>query len=99
MGDLPCADRAMEFISWYEHGCKWTDSVIAGVLLGELRRLIVMVRATSPPGSVEAKLFLAHMILLGDKDYALRKIIDHGGQSWSGPDPKGRGYPRTSIDP
>ena len=28
--DLPLADRAMEFMSWKEHGYRWTESLMAG---------------------------------------------------------------------
>ena len=28
--DLPVADRAVEFMSWKEHGCRWTESVMTG---------------------------------------------------------------------
>ena len=45
--DLPLADRAMEFMSWKEHGCRWTESLMTGVVQGELKRLFAAVRAAS----------------------------------------------------
>ena len=41
--DLPLADRAMEFVSWKEHGCRWTESLMAGIVLGEVKRLFIAV--------------------------------------------------------
>ena len=70
--DPPLADRAMEFMSWKEHGCKWTESLMAGVVLGDLRRLFAMVRAASSQGPAKAKLFPEDMILMGDDGYARR---------------------------
>ena len=31
-GDLPLADRAMEFMSWKEHGIHWLVSLMVGVV-------------------------------------------------------------------
>ena len=70
--DLPLADGAMEFMSWKEHGCKWTESLMAGVVPGDQRRLFAVVRAASPRGLVKAKLFLEDMILLGEDGCARR---------------------------
>ena len=42
--DLPLADRAMEFMSWKEHGSRWTESLIAGVVPGGLCRVRVRMR-------------------------------------------------------
>ena len=36
--DLRIADKAMELMSWKEHGCTWTESLMAGVVPGELKR-------------------------------------------------------------
>ena len=40
---LSLADKAMDLLSWKEHGCKWTESLMAGVVPGDLRRLFAMV--------------------------------------------------------
>ena len=69
--DLPFADRAMEFMSWKEHGCRWTESLI-GVVPGELKRLFVAVRDASSQGPAKAKLFLEDMIQIGEDGYARR---------------------------
>ena len=45
---LPLADGAMEFMSWKEHGCKWTESQMARVVPGDLGRLFAMVRLPRP---------------------------------------------------
>ena len=39
IADLPVPDRAMEFMSWKEHGCRWTESLMRGVIPGDLNRL------------------------------------------------------------
>ena len=52
--DMPAADRAMDFMSWKEHGCKWRESLMAGVVPGELKPLFVAVSASSR-GPVKAK--------------------------------------------
>ena len=33
--DLPLAAQAVEFISWREHNCRWLESLMTGVVLGE----------------------------------------------------------------
>ena len=71
--DRPLADLAMEFMSWKEHGCKWTESLKAGVVPGDLRRLFAMVRAASSRGPAKSKLFREGMIGLGEDGYAQRK--------------------------
>ena len=43
--ELPLTDRAVEFMAWREHGCKWTESLMAGVIPGDLKRLFAAVRA------------------------------------------------------
>ena len=40
--DLPLADKAVEFNNWKEHGCKWLESLMAGVVPGDLRHLFAM---------------------------------------------------------
>ena len=64
--DLPLADKAMEFMSWKEHGCRWTESLMAGVVPGELKRLFAAVRVVSSRGPAKAKLFLEDMVLIGE---------------------------------
>ena len=56
--DLPLADKAMEFMSCKEHGCRWTESLMTGLVPGELKRLFAAVRAVLSRGPVRAKLFL-----------------------------------------
>ena len=33
--DLPLADKAVEITSWKEHGCRWTESLMIGVVSGD----------------------------------------------------------------
>ena len=70
--DLPLADKAMEFMSWKEHGSRWTESLMAGVVPGELKRLFRAVRAVSSRRPAKAKLFLKDMIQIGEDHYARR---------------------------
>ena len=70
--DVPLTDRAMEFISWKEHGCKWTDSVMAAVVPSDLGRVFAMVRAALSRGQAKVKLLPEDMIVLGDDGYAQR---------------------------
>ena len=70
--DLALADKAMEFMSWKEHGCRWTESLMAGVVPGELKRLFAAVRAVSSRGRAKAKLFVEDMIQIGEDGYARR---------------------------
>ena len=70
IADLPLADRAMEFMSWKEHGCRWMESFMTGVVPGELNRLFAVVRAASCGGPPKAKLFLEDMIQVGENGYA-----------------------------
>ena len=73
--DLPLADGAIKFMSLKEHGCKWTESLMAKMVPGDLRRLFAMARAASSPGPAKAKLLLERTILLGQDGYARR---NHG---------------------
>ena len=70
--DLPLTDKAMEFMSWKEHGCRWTESLMTGVVPGDLRRLFAAVRAASSRGPAKAKLFFEDMIQIGEDGYAGR---------------------------
>ena len=70
--DLPLVDKAMEFMSWKEHGCMWTESLMTGVVPGELKRLFATVRAASPRGPAKAKLFLEGMFQVREDGYARR---------------------------
>ena len=66
------ADKAMEFLSWKEHGCRWAESLMTGVVPGELKRLFAAVRAALSLGPAKAKLLLEHMIQIGEDGYARR---------------------------
>ena len=70
--DLPLADRAIAFISSKEQGCRWTESLMIGVVPGDLKRLFAAVRAASSRGPAKAKLFLEDMIQIGEDGYARR---------------------------
>ena len=39
IADVPLADRAIGFISWKENGCRWTESLMIGVVPGDPKRL------------------------------------------------------------
>ena len=69
---MPLADRTMEFVSWKEHGCRWTESAMKGAVLGDLKRLFATVRAASSRGPAKAKLFKDDMIQIGEDGYARR---------------------------
>ena len=68
----PLTDRAMEFLAWKGHVCGWTESLMTGVVPGELKRLFAAVRAASSRGSPKAKLFMKDMIQIGEEVYARR---------------------------
>ena len=70
--ELPLTDKAVEFLAWKEHGCKWTECVMAGVIPGDLKRLFAAVRATASQGPAKAKLFVEDMIQVGEDVYARR---------------------------
>ena len=72
--ELPLRDRAVEFMAWREHGCKWTESLMAGVVPGDLKRLFAAVRAASSRGPAKAKLFVEEMIQVGENVYAAGTI-------------------------
>ena len=50
--DLPLAHTAMEFMSWKQHGCRSTESLMAGAVPDELKRLFAAVWATSSRGAL-----------------------------------------------
>ena len=54
--ELPLSDRAMEVMAWREHGCRWTEYLMAGVVPGDLKRLLAAVRAASSRGPAKSKL-------------------------------------------
>ena len=60
--ELPLTDRAVEFLAWREHGCRWTESLMAGVVPRNLKRLFAAVRAASSRGPAKAKVFVEDMI-------------------------------------
>ena len=70
--ELPLTDRAVEFLAWREHGCRWTESLMAGVIPGDLRRQFAAVRAASSRGPAKAKLFVEDMVQVGEDVYACR---------------------------
>ena len=70
--ELPLADKAMEFLASKEHGCRWTEALMTGVVPGDLKRLFAAVRAASSRGSTKAKLFMEDMIHIGEDVYARR---------------------------
>ena len=70
--ELPLTDRAVEFVAWREHGCRWTESLMAGVVPGDLKRQFAAVRAASSRGPAKAKLFMQHMVQVGEDVYARR---------------------------
>ena len=70
--DLPLADKAMEYMSVKEHGWRWTESLMTGVVLGELKRLFAAMRAALSRGPEKAKLFLEDIIQIWEDGYARR---------------------------
>ena len=73
--ELSLTDRAVEFVAWREHGCRWTESLMAGVVPGDLKRLFAAVRAASSRGPAKARLFVEDMVQIGEDVYARR---NHG---------------------
>ena len=78
---LPVANRAVEFISWKEARCKWTESPIAGVIPSVLQRLFATVQTATSRGRAKAKLFLEDIIVVGEDGYPGE--IVHSKQSCS----------------
>ena len=70
--ELPLMDRAVEFVAWREHGCRWTESLMAGVVPGDLKRLLAAMRAASSRGPAKARLFVEDMVQIGEDVYARR---------------------------
>ena len=70
--ELPLTDRPVEFVAWREHGCTWTESLMAGVVPGDLKRLFAAVRAASSRGPAKARLFVEDMVRIGEDVYARR---------------------------
>ena len=68
--ELPLMHRAVEFMAWREHGCRWTESLMAGVIPGDLKRQFAAVRAASFQGPAKAKLFVEDMVQVGEDVYA-----------------------------
>ena len=68
--NLPLTDKAMEFMSWNEHGYRWTESLMTGVVPADLKRLFVAVRAACSMDPAKAKLFLEEIIQIGEDVYA-----------------------------
>ena len=70
--ELPLTDRAVEFLAWREPGCRWTESLMAGVIPGDLKRQFAAVRAASSRGFAKAKFFVEDMVQVGEDVYARR---------------------------
>ena len=70
--ELPLTDRAVEFLAWRELGCRWAESVMAGVVPGDLKRQFATVRAALSRGPAKAKLFMEDMVQVGEDVYARR---------------------------
>ena len=70
--ELPLTDRAVQFVAWREHGCRWTESLMAGVVPGDVKRLFAAVRAASSRGRAKARLFVEDMVQIGEDVYARR---------------------------
>ena len=68
--DLPLADKATESMSWKEHGCRWTESLMTGAVPGELKRVFAAVRVAPSGEAAKAKLCLEDMIQIGEDGYA-----------------------------
>ena len=66
------AELAVEFLAWREHGCRWTESLMAGVVPRDLKRLFAAVRAASSRGPAKAKVFVEDMIRIREDVYARR---------------------------
>ena len=77
MAELPLTDRAGEFMAWREHGYRWTESLTAGVIPGDLKRQFAAVRAASSRGPAKAKLFVEDMVQVGEDVYARRNPSAH----------------------
>ena len=70
--ELPLRNKAVEFVAWREHGCRWTESLITVVVPGDLKRLFAAVRAASSRGPAKARLFVEDMVQIGEDVYARR---------------------------
>ena len=70
--ELPLTDKAVGFVWWREHGCRWTESLMAGVVPGDLKRQFAAVLAASSRGLAKAKLFMEDMVQVGEDVYARR---------------------------
>ena len=99
--ELPLTDRGVEFMAWREHGCRWTESLMAGVVPGDLKRLFAAVRAASSRGRAKAKLFVEDMVQVGEDVWpvspvlwGLRHAVGHRRQPW---DPRDRARQELSV--
>ena len=70
--ELPLRDRAAEVLAWKEHGFRWTESLMAGVVPGDSKRLFAAVQAASSWDPAKAKLFVEDMIQVEKVVYARR---------------------------
>ena len=62
----------VEFVAWREHGCRWTESLMAGVVPGDMKRQFAALRAASSRGPAKAKLSVEDMVQVGEDVYARR---------------------------
>ena len=60
MEELPLTDRAVEFMAWTKHGCSWAESLMAGVIPWDLKRLFAAVQATSLHALMVPRSYIAH---------------------------------------
>ena len=70
--DFPLTDRAVEFMAWREHGCRWEESLMAGVVPRDVNRLFAAMRVASSRGPAKAKLFVEVIVQVGEDVYARR---------------------------
>ena len=73
--ELPLTDRTLEFVAWREHGCRWTESLLAGVVPGDLKRQFAAVRAASSRGPAKPKLFVEDVVQVGEDVYARKNHL------------------------
>ena len=57
--------HVVEFLAWREHGCRWTESLMACVIPRDLKRQFAAVRASSSRGPAKAKFFVEDIVQVG----------------------------------
>ena len=63
-------NTVVEFLAWREHGCRWTESLLAGIIPGDLKRQFAALPAASSRGPAKAKLLVEDMVQVGEDVYA-----------------------------